>query len=84
MIGAEISQNLVQVYFEHCSLNLKEFIKDFDKFLPNEILNVDGSNSPSKRMKSLPLHIIQEIIRQICEGLSYIHANGCFHRNLKP
>lgn len=60
MMGVEVKDHVVQVYFEHCSVNLKEFIKDFHKYIPH----MRGEEvSPSRRAPAIPLSIIQEIVR---------------------
>lgn len=40
--------------------------------------------SPTHERSALPEDEVQEITRQIIEGLNIMHAKGFAHRNLKP
>ena len=53
MLGVEIEDHVAQVYFEHSPVNLKEFIKDPEKYLP------EHGASPSRRSRVLPLRIVK-------------------------
>jgi serine/threonine protein kinase len=53
-------------------------------YLIFEYVESDLKNFISKFKGSMPMQLIKQILRQILEGIDYIHLEGILHRDLKP
>jgi serine/threonine protein kinase len=49
-----------------------------------EYMQMDLSVFIGNYQKGIPVEVIKDILRQILQGLSFIHTEGILHRDLKP
>ncbi|KAM3141054.1 hypothetical protein pb186bvf_006855 [Paramecium bursaria] len=69
----------------HNIIKLLEVFKEKDELnLVFEFLDLDIYKAFIENKHSISEDRIRNIIRQVVEGLAYMHKNGYFHRDLKP
>ena len=78
VLDVSISNKLLEICFEYCDMNLKEYIK------MNSIQRSSEFRSKDKPIEGLPLENIKSIMCQLLQGLKYCHEHNLMHRNLKP
>ena len=54
------------------------------EFVEGELLTGKINSGPEGSPRALPLPQVQDIIEQVCAGLTAAHAVGIIHRDLKP
>lgn len=54
------------------------------EFVEGELLTNKINSGPEGSPRPLPLPIVQDILDQVCAGLTAAHAVGIIHRDLKP
>jgi serine/threonine-protein kinase len=54
------------------------------EFVEGELLTGKINSGPEGSPRPLPLPLVQDIIDQVCAGLTAAHAVGIIHRDLKP
>lgn len=66
-------------------VKLKEVIRDNDQlYFVFEYMKENLYQLMKERNKLFPESVVRNIVFQILQGLSFIHANGYFHRDMKP
>lgn len=79
-MNQEIKTSTIYLIFERADYDLKKFwTKHYDK---NGIINKCNNNNNNKYVITLPL--IQNIIKQIITGISFLHSINIIHRDIKP
>jgi len=75
------AQNLV---FEYCNKNLEEVIQDTKKRV-QQLRETHGSNaSVGKYGGRIPIEDIKCYMKQILQGMAFVHKKNISHRDLKP
>ncbi len=54
------------------------------EFVEGEMLTARINSGPEGSPRPLPLPLVQDIMAQVCAGLTAAHAVGVIHRDLKP
>jgi serine/threonine protein kinase len=75
----------IQSYFNHQHLtSLYGYFQDEENlYLILELLP-DGSLQQIKKKRKLPEKETANIVKQVAEGLKYMHEESVIHRDLKP
>lgn len=81
LLGSETSPRYVTFKFKRYQCDLNQFMDQHWKAKYNPYLL---DNSTKTYSNTIPLDHSTVIIRQIIEGLVYIHGNGIIHRDVKP
>jgi serine/threonine-protein kinase len=59
-------------------------LHDGTPYLVMELLEGEDLGQRLRSRRTLPLHEMLEVLRQVADGLSAVHAEGIVHRDLKP
>ncbi|VDD76471.1 unnamed protein product [Mesocestoides corti] len=71
---------------EHpCIIKLKEVIREKDElYFVFEYMKENLYEMMKRRCLLFPEESVRKVIRQVLDGLAYMHKQGFFHRDLKP
>lgn len=82
LIMAQVSHpNVVNMSDCFISLNTSRKLK---LYIVSEYADAGDLLAFHQKIKSFPTHVLVSIIKQVLEGIRYLHSLGILHRDLKP